>query len=121
MQDTRASTASPLYASTKRDEVDASPTIKYINSTDLYNVTSGRRDSKASTSSSTRNDYYYDKENELYSRKKDERDVKLISPREERAERIYEQKREHRSSTTYTSKLSPIASPTPNVIKNFLN
>lgn len=99
-----------------------SPTVKYLNSADLYTETgNGRRDSKTSNSSSTKNDYYYDKENELYSQRRIVSKPKLAPPREER-----EQLNNSSSSSSYqrhqqqqqlTSSLSPIPSPTLNVTK----
>ncbi|KAL9919065.1 filamin-type immunoglobulin domains fbug isoform 2-T4 [Glossina fuscipes fuscipes] len=57
----------------------SSSTVKYLNSNDLYMLTSTRRDSKNSSNASSMNrDYYYDKENELYGgNKRCERDFKL--------------------------------------------
>lgn len=114
-------------------EYNDSPTTKYLNSVDLYNVTP-RRDSKTSNASLAKNDYYYDKENELYSTRKNERDLKLAPPREDR-EDLYEEQRhsyhhhqQHnqqirtntatRGSISYNTRLSPImSSPTHDVTK----
>lgn len=102
-----------------------SPTVKYLNSADLYTETGGaRRDSKASNSSSTKNDYYYDKENELYSQRRIVSKPKLTPPREEREQlngigissssNSYQR---HQQQQQLTSSLSPIPSPTLNVTK----
>lgn len=85
----------PLRESDRDREYNESPTIKYLNSVDLYNVTSSpRRDSKSSNASLSKNDYYYDKENELYSMRKSERDLKLAPPREDRVADFYEEQRQ---------------------------
>jgi len=91
-----------------------SPSVKYLNSADLYTETAGgRRDSKTSNSSSTKNDYYYDKENELYSQRRVTTKPKLAAPREEREVINSSYQRHHQ----LTSSLSPIPSPTLNVTK----
>lgn len=112
-------------------EYNDSPTTKYLNSVDLYNVTSSRRDSRASNlSNASKNDYYYDKENELYSSRRNERDLKLAPPREDREDYYdLQQQSNHqqqqqtrtqtRGSVSYSSRLSPIlSSPTSDVTKN---
>lgn len=96
--------------------------MKYLNSNELYTETA-RRDSKASNSSSTKNDYYYDKENELYSQRRVSAKPKLAPPREERellnnaATSISTFQRHQQQHQQLTSSLSPIPSPTLNVTK----
>ncbi|XP_032572066.1 filamin-C isoform X1 [Drosophila sechellia] len=101
-----------------------SPTVKYLNSADLYTETlNGRRDSKTSNSSSTKNDYYYDKENELYSQRRAVTKPKLTPPREEReltsttntsSSSSFQQRHQQLATSTLTRSLSPIPSPTLN-------
>lgn len=107
-----------------------SPTVKYLNSADLYTETlNGRRDSKTSNSSSTKNDYYYDKENELYSQRRAVTKPKLTPPREEReltsttntsSSSSFQQRHQQLATSTLTRSLSPIPSPTLNVTKFLL-
>ncbi|KAH8233348.1 hypothetical protein KR026_007226 [Drosophila bipectinata] len=100
--------------------VSGSPTVKYLNSADLYTETlnGARRDSKASNSSSTKNDYYFDKENELYSQRRGVTKPKLAPPREERevtsTSSSFQQRHQQLATSTLTRSLSPIPSPTLN-------
>lgn len=122
----------------EREYNDSPPTTKYLNSIDLYNVTAQRRDSKTSNASSTKNDYYYDKENELYSTRKSERNSKLAPPREDREDLYEEQMQQQRQqyqqqqqqyqtrtnttqrgSTSYNSRLSPILSSPTHDVTNY--
>lgn len=99
--------------------------MKYLNSADLYTETlnGARRDSKASNSSSTKNDYYFDKENELYSQRRGVTKPKLAPPREERevtstsSSSSFQQRHQQLATSTLTRSLSPIPSPTLNVTK----